>query len=264
MCVFARTGSSAIAQELAERSSGCSASRAARFDRLQPSSARLSRPNPEREWQSVEIPDLAIVPGALFGEAQCRKNARGRTHPNQQRRPRHLLSGLLRCGACGAGVSTNGKDKSGRIRIRCSAANENGTCRDAKTFYLEAVENAVQLASNTCRAMPEEHPYRKTPSVADLMRKRAADEAAHAADRAARDAAREVVERWNPNGRSRSRRRCGPRRSGAPSWPERRGSIFIVPVVGQVGRLISAPWTVTRSRRSVASCLACGARGVAK
>jgi hypothetical protein len=26
------------------------------------------------------------------------------------------------------------QDKSGRIRIRCSAANENGTCRDAKTF----------------------------------------------------------------------------------------------------------------------------------
>lgn len=31
----------------------------------------------------------------------------------------------------------------GRIRIRCSAANENGTCRNAKTFYLETVENAV-------------------------------------------------------------------------------------------------------------------------
>jgi site-specific DNA recombinase len=107
------------------------------------SGKRLSRPNPEREWQSVEIPDLAIVPGSLFEEVQRRKKARGRTHPSQQRRPRHLLSGLLRCGACGAGMSTNGKDKSGRVRIGCSAANENGTCRDAKTFYLETVENAV-------------------------------------------------------------------------------------------------------------------------
>ena len=107
------------------------------------SGKRLSRPNPESEWQSVEIPDLAIVPGSVFEEAQLRKKARGRTHPSHQRRPRHLLSGLLRCGACGAGMSTNGKDKSGRIRIRCSAANENGTCRDAKTFYLETVENAV-------------------------------------------------------------------------------------------------------------------------
>jgi site-specific DNA recombinase len=102
-------------------------------------------PLPERGRPKggAAIPDLAIVPEALFAEAQCRKNARGRTHPNQQRRLRHLLSGLLRCGACAAGMSTNGKDKSGRIRIRCSAANENGTCRDSKTFYLETVENAV-------------------------------------------------------------------------------------------------------------------------
>jgi site-specific DNA recombinase len=107
------------------------------------SGKRLSRPNPESEWQSVETSDLAIVSGSLFEEAQQRKKARGRTHPSHQRRPRHLLSGLLRCGACGAGMSTNGKDKSGRTRIRCSAANENGTCRDARTFYLETVENAV-------------------------------------------------------------------------------------------------------------------------
>ncbi len=40
-------------------------------------------------------------------------------------------------------MSTNGKDRSGRIRIRCSAAVESGTCGDAKTFYLETVESAV-------------------------------------------------------------------------------------------------------------------------
>src|SRR5450755_1306131 len=54
-----------------------------------------------------------------------------------------MLSGMLRCGACGAGMSTNGKDKSERIRIRCSAATESGACRDAKTFYLTTVESAV-------------------------------------------------------------------------------------------------------------------------
>jgi site-specific DNA recombinase len=54
-----------------------------------------------------------------------------------------MLSGLLRCAACGAGMSTNGRDKSGRIRIRCSAATESGTCPDPKTFYLDTVEKAV-------------------------------------------------------------------------------------------------------------------------
>jgi site-specific DNA recombinase len=40
-------------------------------------------------------------------------------------------------------MSANGKDKSGRIRIRCTAAAENGTCPDPATFYLDTVERAV-------------------------------------------------------------------------------------------------------------------------
>ncbi|MER8709206.1 recombinase family protein [Mesorhizobium sp. M1088] len=104
---------------------------------------RISRPNPRGEWQAVEVPDLAIISPELFEAARARKKARAVTHPSHQRRPRHMLSGLLRCGACGAGMSSNGKDKSRRIRIRCSAATENGTCPDPKTFYLDTVENAV-------------------------------------------------------------------------------------------------------------------------
>ena len=104
---------------------------------------RLSRPNPKNDWQTVDMPGLRIVSQELFDTAQSRKRACGQKHPNQQRRPRHMLSGLLRCGACGAGMSTNGKDNSGRIRIRCSAATESGSCHDAKTFYLKTVESAV-------------------------------------------------------------------------------------------------------------------------
>jgi hypothetical protein len=104
---------------------------------------RVSRPNQKSEWQTAEVPELAIVSREMFQAAQQRKEARGRAHPNYQRRPKHIFSGLLRCGACGCGMSTNGKDKSGRIRIRCSAANESGTCPDPKTFYLGSVEKAV-------------------------------------------------------------------------------------------------------------------------
>jgi len=45
--------------------------------------------------------------------------------------------------------------------------------------------------------MPDDHSYRKNPSVADLMRKRAAEEAVREADHAAREVALGVVERWN-------------------------------------------------------------------
>jgi site-specific DNA recombinase len=116
---------------------------------------RVSRPNPKSEWQSADVPELAIVSRDLFHTAQQRKQARGCTHPNYQRRPRHILSGLLRCGACGSGMSTNGRDKSGRIRIRCSAASESGTCPDPKTFYLETVEKAVLFGLSAELRHPE-------------------------------------------------------------------------------------------------------------
>ncbi len=104
---------------------------------------RISRPNAESDWQATDVPDLAIVGRELFDAVQKRKKARSVTHPSQQRRPRHILSGLLKCGACGAGMASNGKDPSGRIRIRCSAATESGICPDPKTFYLNTVEAAV-------------------------------------------------------------------------------------------------------------------------
>ena len=104
---------------------------------------RVSRPNAESEWLVTEVFHLAIVDRALFDAATSRKQAYARISPTYQKRPRHLLSGLLRCGSCGAGMSTNGKDKSGRIRVRCSAAAESGTCPDPKTFYLASIESAV-------------------------------------------------------------------------------------------------------------------------
>jgi site-specific DNA recombinase len=106
---------------------------------------RQSRPNSTSDWQFAEVPSLAIVNPDLFEAAQKRRRERTHTHPSHQRRPRRMLSGLLRCGACGSGMSTNGQDKSGRVRIRCSAAKESGICADAKTFYLDTVERQCSV-----------------------------------------------------------------------------------------------------------------------
>jgi site-specific DNA recombinase len=86
----------------------------------------------EGDWHVAEVPHLAVVSPALFTAARQRKEEHSRTHPSHQRRPRRMLSGLLRCGSYGSGMATNGRDKSGRVRIRCSAATESGTCPDAK------------------------------------------------------------------------------------------------------------------------------------
>src|SRR5262249_45673102 len=102
---------------------------------------RVSRPNPPAEWQTVAVPDLAIVPAELFEAAQDRKAKNKGVHMNRQRSPKRLLSGLLRCAACGGGMSTKGSDKTGRVRIRCSTATESGTCPDPQTFYIDDIES---------------------------------------------------------------------------------------------------------------------------
>ncbi|AMJ60960.1 recombinase family protein [Bosea sp. PAMC 26642] len=92
---------------------------------------RVSRPNPESEWQRQDRPDLRIVPPDLFEVATARKNRfkakEGLRAPYTPRATR-LLSGLLRCGHCGGGMRIDGKQR-GRVLIACSAARESGTCQ---------------------------------------------------------------------------------------------------------------------------------------
>ena len=108
-----------------------------------PRGRRISRPNAKEAWVTKETPELAIVDRATFDAVQARKAALAHIHPGRQKRPRRVLSGLLRCGACSAGLSTSGCDSTGRVRIRCSAAKEGGTCPEPRTFYLDMIEAAV-------------------------------------------------------------------------------------------------------------------------
>lgn len=105
---------------------------------------RLSRPNPESEWHTVEVPELRIVSDELFDavQAQVVERSHGKRQDNigVHVRPKYLLSGLLKCGACGSGMSRMGEDKSGRTRIRCSGHTNSGTCPNPKTFYADEVE----------------------------------------------------------------------------------------------------------------------------
>ncbi|TGQ93146.1 hypothetical protein EN851_11285 [Mesorhizobium sp. M8A.F.Ca.ET.208.01.1.1] len=54
-----------------------------------------------------------------------------------------MLSGLLRCGCCGGGMTMDGKTKVGQPRIRCSRAREAGTCDHSKKYALPVIERAV-------------------------------------------------------------------------------------------------------------------------
>ncbi len=101
---------------------------------------RVSRPNPPDEWQSIDAPHLALIDRDTFAAAQARKSLYTKRQMNECKRPRHLLSGLLRCGVCGAGMSVHDRDKTGKTRVRCSTVRESGSCWHARVYYLEAIE----------------------------------------------------------------------------------------------------------------------------
>jgi site-specific DNA recombinase len=104
---------------------------------------RISRPNPPEDWQSASAAHLAIVAEEIAEAARAKKHALGAAQVQDRRRPRHLLSGLLRCGSCGSGMSVHDRDKTGKTRIRCSTVRESGACDHARVYYLEAVERVV-------------------------------------------------------------------------------------------------------------------------
>ena len=104
---------------------------------------RISRANPKSEWQSIDAPHLAIVDAELFGRAQEIKAARAGVPAHKKRAPAHMLSGLLRCGCCGAGMSLHGRDRHGRRRVRCSAMAESGSCTQSNSVSLDRIEVAV-------------------------------------------------------------------------------------------------------------------------
>lgn len=104
---------------------------------------RVSRRNPPSEWHIVDVPELAIVPREDFDAVQEMKKSLAGERPEKQKRAKHLLSGLLKCAACGSGMSATGKDKTGRTRIRCSRWIESRSCPDPHSFYLPEVEAAV-------------------------------------------------------------------------------------------------------------------------
>lgn len=105
---------------------------------------RISRPNPESEWQKVEVPHLAIIDRETFDKARERKAASEARYGTGERAPRvhHLLSGILRCGCCGKGMSIQGK-MGGRRRVRCTDADNGGLCENKRPYYLDEIKATV-------------------------------------------------------------------------------------------------------------------------
>lgn len=104
---------------------------------------RLSRPNPKEQYKIVDAPHLRIIDEATFKAAQVIKIERRRdatpASAQKSRAPKRVFSGLIRCGACGGGMASNGADRKG-VRLQCSSYKESGSCSNSRRVYLDDLE----------------------------------------------------------------------------------------------------------------------------
>lgn len=145
---------------------------------------RVSRPNPQEEWREADAPHLALVDTETYETALAIIEGRATRQGGitNTRRPKRLLSGILRCEHCGGGMSIHDRHKdSGAIRIRCSRATESGACTNERRYRLDKIEAAVISGLKEQLAHPEllaeyVRVYReeRRAEIADAVRDRAA------------------------------------------------------------------------------------------
>ena len=120
---------------------------------------RVSRLNPEEEWIIHEVPDLRIVPQDLWERVKVRQASvsLGKSTSCEaagfwdRRRPRFLLSGLVKCAECGSSYV-----KISQSHFGCAGARNKGTCGNRKAVRRDILEETV-LSGLRDRLMTEEH-----------------------------------------------------------------------------------------------------------
>ncbi len=103
---------------------------------------RRYRLRDESEWIEVDMPDLRIVDEELATAVAQEIAGRRRLDTKPSNRSKHLLSGLIKCGTCGSSYTMAGKDY-----YRCARNRERGTCDNAASVRVAAVEDAVLLSA---------------------------------------------------------------------------------------------------------------------
>jgi site-specific DNA recombinase len=107
---------------------------------------RQARLNPEADWIIEEVPQLRLIDDDLWNSAKERQQNtrsdiiedRGNVRSERARRPRYLLSNLLKCGSCGGGFS-----KISQSHYGCSTARNKGTCDNLIAIRRDLLEETV-------------------------------------------------------------------------------------------------------------------------
>lgn len=102
---------------------------------------RQARKNDRSQWMTAEIPELAIIDTKTWEAAQTRRRTINAAPLTQRRGPKRLLSGLLKCGVCGASFIIVTKD-----HVACSAYRNKRTCENKRTMRMGEIEQRVLTA----------------------------------------------------------------------------------------------------------------------
>lgn len=99
---------------------------------------RMAKPNPREVWIEQNVPALQIVSTEIWEAVRARREDAGRNYPlHQRRRPKTLLSGLVRCEECGSPMTlANGY-------FRCTAQMNAGTCENNRGVRASKLEGWV-------------------------------------------------------------------------------------------------------------------------
>ena len=99
---------------------------------------RQARMNPSSEWITEDLPDLRIIDQDIWDRAKARQAGNHSPRPERTRRPKFLLSGLLKCGCCGHGYIIISHDTYG-----CARHRDRGTCTNGHKIKRESLERVV-------------------------------------------------------------------------------------------------------------------------
>ena len=120
---------------------------------------RVARVRDASERIVTEVPALRIVDQRLWDSVQAKLTAIRSDQRSvsqrqsafwEQRRPKHLLTGLIHCGECGGHMSAIGKDY-----LACAAARSGAGCGNGKSVKRSRIEDVVLDGLKTQLMAPE-------------------------------------------------------------------------------------------------------------
>ncbi len=125
---------------------------------------RLKRVAPADNRTAVDVPHLRIIDQDLWDAANGVRQDRARHKFGEGGKVRrflrasareHLLSGLLRCGACQGHMRVAQVSRDGAPRVTCAAAHQHGTCEHRKSYDLDKLQAGVLAGLRDMLTDPE-------------------------------------------------------------------------------------------------------------